>query len=62
MKLYICLDYEHSTPRYYSKEMNFWGGPQKKSCTRMSGAYLWIEKERKKNPDCCQMGGSWFGY
>ena len=30
MKLYICLDYEHSTPRYYSREMNFLGGSTKK--------------------------------
>ena len=44
------------------EKWTFWGGPQKKSCTRMSGAYLWIEKEREKNPDSCQLRGSWFGY
>lgn len=48
MKLYICLDYEHSTPRYYSKEMNFWGGGPKKRVVQECLEHIYGLRKREK--------------
>lgn len=53
MKFYMHLHYEHSTPRYYSREMN--SRVHKKICTRMSIVDLCIKKRKNTPPDCCRL-------
>ena len=49
MKLYICLDYEHSTPRYYSREMNFSGGAvHKKRVVQECLEHIYGLRKKKK--------------
>ena len=49
MKLYICLDYELSTPRYYSREMNFLAvSTEKELYKNVWSIFMDWERERKK--------------